>query len=105
MPEGARRRPDRVHRPRTGAARAALAARAPLVPAALRGTDAARRLRRWVIAFGPPIPLDDLAGEDSRAAAHEATDRLWAAILALEAGLDSPSQEETLAASSRSRAV
>jgi 1-acyl-sn-glycerol-3-phosphate acyltransferase len=87
MPEGARRRPDRVHRPRTGAARAALAAHAPLVPAALRGTDGVRRLRRWEISFGSPISLDDLPDADPHDAAHVATERLWAAIVALEAGL------------------
>ena len=105
MPEGARRRRGQVLRPRTGAARVALAANAPLVPAALRGTDAARRLRRWEIAFGAPIALDDLAGEAPLVAAREATERLWAAIVALEAELDSTSQAETFSASSRSRAV
>jgi 1-acyl-sn-glycerol-3-phosphate acyltransferase len=106
MPEGARRRPDRVHRPRTGAARAALAAHAPLVPAALRGTDKARRLQRWEISFGPPISLDDLPDDDPHAAAHEMTERLWAAIVALEAGLGSASQEaEESPAASRSRAT
>ena len=86
FPEGARRR-NRVLRPRTGAARIALAAGVPLVPAAVRGTDDARRFRRWLVAFGPPVPLDDL-DPDLPDAAAEATRRLWDAVLALEDTLD-----------------
>jgi len=84
FPTGARRRPDRVHRARGGAAHAALVGRVPLVPAALAGTDGWRRLRRWRIAFGPPVRLDDLETQD---AVDEATQRLWAAIVALGEGL------------------
>jgi 1-acyl-sn-glycerol-3-phosphate acyltransferase len=86
FPEGARRR-NRVLRPRTGAARIALAAGVPLVPAAVRGTDGARRLRRWTVAFGPCIHVDDL---DPRTpdAPVEATRRLWEAIVALERALE-----------------
>jgi 1-acyl-sn-glycerol-3-phosphate acyltransferase len=85
-PEGARRR-GRERRPRTGAARTALAAGVPLVPAALRGTDGWRERRRWHIAFGEPVDLSDLAGREDNAAAHEATRRLWDAIKRLEAEL------------------
>jgi 1-acyl-sn-glycerol-3-phosphate acyltransferase len=85
-PEGARRR-GRVRRPRTGAARVALAAGVPLVPAALRGTDGWRERRRWQIAFGEPIDVSDLAGRDRNAAAHEATRRVWSAVRQLEAQL------------------
>jgi 1-acyl-sn-glycerol-3-phosphate acyltransferase len=101
MPEGARRRSDRMHQPHTGAARAALAAGVPLVPAALRGTDQVRHLGRWEIAFGPPIPLDDLdaGGAD---AAGIATERLWDAIRELEAGLGQPA---AAAFASRSKAT
>jgi 1-acyl-sn-glycerol-3-phosphate acyltransferase len=88
FPEGARRRRDREHRARTGAARTALTAGVPLVPVALRGTDGWRRLRRWRIAFGPPIPVEDLAALDQARAAREATDRLWDAIVRLEDELD-----------------
>jgi 1-acyl-sn-glycerol-3-phosphate acyltransferase len=105
MPEGARRRPGRVHPPRTGAARAALAAGAPLVPAALRGTDRVRRLGRWEITFGPAIVLDDLAADDQHAAAREATERLWTAIVALETAFEPEPQEERRDASSRSSAT
>lgn len=86
FPTGARRRKDREHRPRTGAARAALQGDVPLVPAAVRGTDGWRRLRRWHVAFGPAVPLDDLRADESDAA-QEATRRVWEAIAALEAAL------------------
>jgi 1-acyl-sn-glycerol-3-phosphate acyltransferase len=88
FPEGTRRakgfRKSRVAKPHTGAAHIALRAGVPLVPAAIRGTDALRRLRRWRIAFGPPIPVDDLGGATMRVARREATRRLWEAVLALE---------------------
>ena len=80
IPEGARKRPDREHRPRTGAAAVALAAGVPLVPVALRGTDAWRRLHRWHIAFGAPIPIGDLSDEEPARAAREVTQRLWERI-------------------------
>ena len=88
FPEGTRRRKGwhKRHeaRPHTGAARVALAAGVPLVPAAIRGTERLTRLRQWHIAFGPPIELDGLG---DRGAAKEATRRLWSAILALERDL------------------
>jgi 1-acyl-sn-glycerol-3-phosphate acyltransferase len=86
FPEGARRR-GRSSRPRTGAARTALVADVPLVPAAVRGTDGWRRRLRWQIAFGTPVALDDLAGRDLNEAAREATRRLWESMTALEATL------------------
>ena len=88
FPEGARRRTGRTHRPHTGAAATALVAEVPLIPAAVRGTDGWRRLRRWRVAFGPPITLDDLGGRERAHAAREATRRLWGAITALEATRD-----------------
>ena len=90
FPEGTRRgkgaRRKRVAKPHTGAARVALAAGVPLVPAAIVGTDGLFRLRRWRLAFGPPIPLDDLEGV-GRLAAREATRRLWAEVTRLEGEL------------------
>lgn len=86
FPEGARRY-DRARRPRTGAARTALAAGVPLVPVAVRGTDGWRRLRRWQVAFGPPVSLDDLASKPPQEAAREATRRLWECVSRLEAEL------------------
>jgi 1-acyl-sn-glycerol-3-phosphate acyltransferase len=87
FPTGARRRLDKTGRARTGAARTALEAHVPLIPAALRGTDGWRRLDRWEIAFGEAIPLDDLAGEEPSRAAREATNRLADAIASLELSL------------------
>jgi 1-acyl-sn-glycerol-3-phosphate acyltransferase len=87
-PEGARRR-GRERRPRTGAARTALAAGVPLVPAAIRGTDGWRERRRWQVVFGAPVDLDDLAGREDNEAAHEGTRRLWESVKRLEAGLGS----------------
>jgi 1-acyl-sn-glycerol-3-phosphate acyltransferase len=91
FPEGTRRRKGLRKkfeaRPRTGAARIALEAGVPLVPAALAGMDGLARLARLKVAYGPPVPLDDLAGRDPREAAQEATDRLMAAIGELEASL------------------
>jgi 1-acyl-sn-glycerol-3-phosphate acyltransferase len=86
FPEGARRR-GRERRPRTGAARAALAAGVPLVPAAIRGTDGWGQRQRWQVAFGAPVELDDLAGCDEDEAAHEGTRRLWESVKRLEAEL------------------
>lgn len=92
FPEGTRR--DRgagsrsEARPHAGAARIALAAEVPLVPAALRGLDRLTRLARMRLRFGAAIPLEDLRGLDSHAAALEATQRLWAEVERLEAELD-----------------
>ena len=91
FPEGTRRakgfRKSRMARPHTGAAHIALVAGVPLVPAAIRGTEALWRLRRWRVAFGPPVPVADLDGMTIRAARREATRRLWEQVLALEDGL------------------
>jgi 1-acyl-sn-glycerol-3-phosphate acyltransferase len=87
-PEGARRR-GRERRPRTGAARTALAAGVPLIPAAIRGTDGWRDRRRWGIAFGAPVDMRDLDGRDENQAAREATLRLWTSMKDLEAELES----------------
>ena len=86
FPEGARRR-GRVRRPRAGAARTAVAAGVPLAPAAVRGTDGWRRCRRWQVAFGPPVALDDLRGADQARVAREATQRLWNEVRRLESEL------------------
>jgi len=84
FPEGTRQRKGLRKRfearPRTGAARIALEAGVPLVPAAIRGTDRLARLDRLSVAYGPPVPLDDLASADPREAAQIATERLMAAI-------------------------
>jgi 1-acyl-sn-glycerol-3-phosphate acyltransferase len=91
FPEGTRRekglRKRHEARPHTGAARIALEAGCPLVPAAIGGTDRIRRLAPLRVAYGPPVPLDDLAAQDSRDAAQEATERLMAEIRRLEESL------------------
>jgi 1-acyl-sn-glycerol-3-phosphate acyltransferase len=91
FPEGTRRkkglRKKWEARPHTGAARIALDAGVPLVPAGISGTDRIRRLGPLRVAYGAPIALDDLDRSDPRAAAQEATDRLMAEIRRLEATL------------------
>ncbi|MGZ4290639.1 MAG: lysophospholipid acyltransferase family protein [Gaiellaceae bacterium] len=92
FPEGTRRRKELAKghepRPHAGAARIALTAEVPLLPAALCGLDRLTRLTPLRVRFGPPIPLDDLRTLGSRAAALEATRRLWAEVERLEAELD-----------------
>jgi 1-acyl-sn-glycerol-3-phosphate acyltransferase len=92
FPEGTRRVKGLVKkreaRPHTGAARVALEAEVPLVPAAIAGTDRLSRLGHIRVAYGDPVGLDDLrAEEDVRRAAQAATERLFDAIHALEAAL------------------
>jgi 1-acyl-sn-glycerol-3-phosphate acyltransferase len=91
FPEGTRRRKGlhkkREAQPHTGAARVALAAGVPLVPAAIAGTDRLLLLRRWRLAFGSPVPVADL-DPNRRLASRGATGRLWEAIVALEAELE-----------------
>lgn len=92
FPEGTRRRKGlrKKHQPRphSGSARIALAAGVPLIPAAIHGMDRLSRLGPLRVAYGPPIPVDDLKDLDARRASHEATTRLWAEIQRLEAELD-----------------
>jgi 1-acyl-sn-glycerol-3-phosphate acyltransferase len=91
FPEGTRRvkglRKKHEARARTGAARIALEAGVPLVPAGIAGTDRLARLAPLRVAYGPPIDIDDLRGRDAREVAQEATERLMAAIDDLEASL------------------
>jgi 1-acyl-sn-glycerol-3-phosphate acyltransferase len=91
FPEGTRRKKGARKRwqPRahTGAARIALGAGVPLVPAAIAGTDRVARLGPLRVVYGEPVPLDDLRAADPRDAAEEATDRLMTAIRELERAL------------------
>ncbi len=89
FPEGTRQkkglRKRRTARPHTGAARIALTAKAPLVPAAIVGTDRLSRLAPIRVAYGTPLDLSDLEGLEANAAANAATERLMAAIDELKA--------------------
>ena len=91
FPEGTRPskglRKKHEARPRTGAARIAIGAHVPLVPAALKGTDGLARLQRLQVSYGKPIDMSDLHGLPPRDAAQIATERLMAAIYALHAEL------------------
>jgi 1-acyl-sn-glycerol-3-phosphate acyltransferase len=91
FPEGTRRKKGLVkkYQPRahTGAARIALAADVPLIPAGIKGTDRLRKLGPLRVAYGAPVPLDDLRAQDPRDAAQEATERLMEEIARLEASL------------------
>ncbi len=92
FPEGTRRTKGLVKRhearPRSGAARIALEAGVPLVPAAVKGTERLALLGPLRVAYGAPVDLDDLRGsEDLREASATATERLMARIHELEASL------------------
>jgi 1-acyl-sn-glycerol-3-phosphate acyltransferase len=84
FPHGTRQRKGLVkrHRPRahSGAARIALEAGAPLVPAAVSGTDRLSRLGPIRVRYGKPLSLDGLEP-------REATERLMAEIERLGEGL------------------
>jgi len=83
FPEGTRRKKGIRKRwqaqAHTGAARIALEAGIPLVPAGIKGTDGLRRLERWRIRYGRPVDVSDDAAET--------TERLMTAIHELEDSL------------------
>jgi 1-acyl-sn-glycerol-3-phosphate acyltransferase len=91
FPEGTRRRKGLRKKyeagAHTGAARIALEAGVPLVPAGIKGTDGLRRFAQWRVRYGAPVDLDDLRDRDVGEVAREATDRLMERIHELEAGL------------------
>ena len=91
FPEGTRLkkglRKKRRARPHTGAARIALSAGVPLVPAAIGGTDRLRRLGPLRVAYGEPIQLSDLEELDVKEASSIATERLMESIDGLRATL------------------
>jgi 1-acyl-sn-glycerol-3-phosphate acyltransferase len=84
FPHGTRQRKGIVkkYQPRShrGAARIAMEAKAPLVPAAISGTDRLSRLGPLRVRYGKPL---DIEGLDAR----EATERLMAEIDRLGEGL------------------
>jgi 1-acyl-sn-glycerol-3-phosphate acyltransferase len=83
FPEGTRRRKGlrkKYQAPaHSGAARIAIEAGVPLVPAGIKGTDGLRRLEQWRVRYGAPILVSDDPGET--------TERLMAAIRRLEESL------------------
>jgi 1-acyl-sn-glycerol-3-phosphate acyltransferase len=91
FPEGTRQkkglRKKREARPHTGAARIALTAGVPLVPAAIGGTDRLSRLGPLSVAYGEPIDVSDLEGMETKRAASIATERLMKAIEELKTTL------------------
>jgi 1-acyl-sn-glycerol-3-phosphate acyltransferase len=91
FPEGTRRskglRKRRQAEVHDGAARIALGAGVPLVPAALAGTDRLGHLAKLRVLYGTPVPVDDLAGRPRREQARIATERLMTRIHELEAEL------------------
>ena len=84
FPEGTRQkkgmRKKFEARPHTGAARIALGAGVPLVPAAIKGMDNLAHFAKLRVVYGPPINVSDLEGVDPRDAAQTATDRLMTEI-------------------------
>jgi len=88
FPEGTRRqkglRKKHEARWRTGAARIALEAGVPLVPAGLAGTERLARLGPLRVAYGAPIDVGDLVELPADEAARVATDRLAGAVRELE---------------------
>jgi 1-acyl-sn-glycerol-3-phosphate acyltransferase len=91
FPEGTRRRKGlrKKHEARwhSGAARIALEAGVPLVPAAVAGTDRLARLARLRVAYGEPVATGDLDLGDPAEAAATASERLRTAVEALERSL------------------
>jgi 1-acyl-sn-glycerol-3-phosphate acyltransferase len=91
FPEGTRRRKGMRKRYEarwhSGAARIALEADVPLVPAAIAGTERLARLGPLRVAYGRPLELGDLAALPAKDAAQIATERLQAAISGLERSL------------------
>jgi 1-acyl-sn-glycerol-3-phosphate acyltransferase len=88
FPEGTRRakglRKKHEARWRTGAARIALEAGVPLVPAGITGTNRLARLGPLRVRYGEPVQTADLAELDPAEAARVATERLQEAVEKLE---------------------
>jgi 1-acyl-sn-glycerol-3-phosphate acyltransferase len=88
FPEGTRRskglRKRHEARWHNGAARIALTAGVPLVPAGIAGTDKLKRFGPLRVVYGSPVNTSDLVDLDLAEAAQIATDRLREAITELE---------------------
>lgn len=83
FPEGTRRRKGLVKkweaRPHTGAARIAIEAGVPLIPAAIKGTERVSRLGPVRIVYGDPVPTGDDPQEATARLMHE-IERLYGAL-------------------------
>ncbi len=83
FPEGTRRRKGLRKKfqasAHSGAARIAIEAGVPLIPAGIKGTNGLRRLEQWRVVYGAPLDLSDSAAET--------TERLMVAIRELEDSL------------------
>lgn len=101
-PEGTRSRDGRLYRGRTGVGWLALAAKAPVVPAGLIGTDRVQpvgarflRVHRVRVRFGPPIQPDDYAAISPAAKARRRlTDDVMDAIAGLSGQERAPGYNE-----------
>ena len=64
FPEGTRRRKGlrkkHTAQAHSGAARIAIDAGVPLVPAGIKGTNGLRRLERWRVRYGAPVEVSDI---------------------------------------------
>ncbi len=91
FPQAHRQPPGEMQRQQAqihaGAARIALAAGAPIVPAAITGTDRLRKLGPIRVAYGPPDTMEDLRSLPSRKAADAAIGRTMERIYELYATL------------------
>jgi 1-acyl-sn-glycerol-3-phosphate acyltransferase len=91
FPEGTRRRKGlrKKHEARwhSGAARIALEADVPLVPAGIAGTERLAVLGPLRVAYGEAVAVSDLAGLPLDEGARVATERLQGSIAELEASL------------------
>ena len=91
FPEGTRRAKGhgkkRQAEPHLGPAFVALLAGVPVVPSAIRGTEAITRFRPWRILYGEPIQVEAYADMNRREARRALTDRIWRDVQQLEAEL------------------
>jgi 1-acyl-sn-glycerol-3-phosphate acyltransferase len=87
FPQGHRQPPGEMERRESeihaGAARIALAAGAPVVPAAIKGTDRLKRLGPLRVAYGSADTMEDLRSLPKREASRIATERVMERIYAL----------------------
>ena len=61
FPEGTRRKPGREIKHHTGAARVAMEAGVPLIPAAISGTEKLKKFGAQTVRYGPAVQLDGAA--------------------------------------------